>query len=97
MSVFKDTSIVIYHSPKQLGLIHARSVGIDIAKGPVVMVMDIHFEVQPHWCVISLFICPVHLPVSFLHCICVLNGIVPYIAKRFNVVIVYWVQNLKIN
>ncbi|KAI0228350.1 putative polypeptide N-acetylgalactosaminyltransferase 9, partial [Lamellibrachia satsuma] len=48
-SVFKDTSIVIYRSPKQLGLIQARSVGIRIAKGPVVMVMDIHFEVQPHW------------------------------------------------
>jgi len=48
-SVFKDTSIVIYHNPKQLGLIHARSVGIKLARGPVVMVMDIHFEVQPHW------------------------------------------------
>jgi len=49
VSVFKNTSIVIYRSPKKLGLIQARSVGVKIAKGPVVMVMDIHFEVQPHW------------------------------------------------
>jgi len=48
-TVFKDMTIRIYRTPKQLGLIHARNVGVRLAQGPVVVVMDIHFEVQEHW------------------------------------------------
>ena len=41
--------IRILRSDDQLGLIKARLVGIRVAKGPVVICMDSHMEVQKGW------------------------------------------------
>ncbi|KAI0241334.1 putative N-acetylgalactosaminyltransferase 9 [Lamellibrachia satsuma] len=48
-AVFRGTSVRIYRSTEQLGLIRARLTGIRMAKARVVVSMDSHMEVQPRW------------------------------------------------
>ncbi len=48
-SVFDRHVVRLYRSKEPLGLIRARSLGIKIATGDVIVCMDSHVEVQPHW------------------------------------------------
>lgn len=52
-AVFRGTSVRIYRSTEQLGLIRARLTGIRMAKARVVVSMDSHMEVQPRWSVLD--------------------------------------------